>query len=422
MRVSELKVNGVWAAWVWLGLLGCGTVPDSGTGGIAATPDVMSQSVQSPGSERSGSIAAISEEEKTGQTASEQAHDGAQNIGGRTCMDIQWIGEPWENGDIVLSSLTHVVLKDGHFVVAAHDALGQVLIWPDPGKSPMVVSPHGQLACMEAYEDGYRVATIARDASNSGYALEVRTYDRENRELDGEMWKAATRGFEPDASSRCVFLSRREILATGTRPRGDSAPYHGLFKIASRALTFYDETRGQTASIVSGGLGPEGPELVLRQVCRRESNSPKWCHRAVRVNSSLDDVVNGDFVVKSEDAYVVIGADGCLERPQGTACPDRPLALESVEPLQSVCGDAQASCFLYREKTASWLARIPHDGGKPQVWAFAPGLVVFDLTDPSSERGNRVRSLAAEIDETRPGVARKLGWIEIDLSCLEIHP
>ena len=322
-------------------------------------------------------------------------------------------------GDVVFSQPfipSSVMVNQGGgnalFLNTLNDDIFMIKPLADRTFKTIQLASQAQVACVEAVADGYRVGMIQRDARQADYRLEILQYDAQDRHTPSADWSAGTRGFVPDAGTRCVLLGRRDVVMSGTRPRGDRAPYHGIFRMRSRALTLFESTTEHVPEIVDMLQDRSGKvEILTRQVRRNAENKPEWPHivYALKDESTIEPVLEADFIVRQGDVWTQIRKNGCLVQDQGDElCPDQEMVLSEVQWIGHRDG---ADYYVYRAKDHAWLARASEGrlalSAIPKTWHF------FSVIQP--ETGDW---LMAVQDAVQPDKADNLKYVKPDMSCI----
>lgn len=277
----------------------------------------------------------------------------------------------------------------------------------------LTLATHAQVSCFEALDDGFRIGVIQRDVKQADYQLEILHYDKNDNHVPAEDWSAGTRGFVPEPGTRCALLDRRDVVMSGTRPRDDRAPYHGMFRMGSRALTLFDSTSEHVPEIQDVLKRSDGTaQILVRQVRSNADNKKEWPHivYALKNDGTMQVVMEADFIVRHRDTWIGIRKTGCIIQENAEdLCPAESVELSDVH-LISKRDDA--AYYFYRAKTQAWVVRVVK-GGKPELapvpktWIFYPAL-------PQ----NADAWLLTVEDDIKPDRAETLKIVKPDMNCL----
>lgn len=232
----------------------------------------------------------------------------------------------------VPSSLNVLKLADEAYLLSGESETGAaqfVRVDASGTHAVQMIHPHAQVACTEKSQDGFRIAVIEREQSR--FQLSVYAYDHDGKHKKNDDWRVTTRGFTPDPGSHCAFLSRRALLAVGSRPRNLHVPTRGLAKVESRALNFYDNTNPHAPEIID--FNPEKPNEIIVQYVQRENDKPSIRQAAWKLSSdmTISTLRQNDFITPD----VEITKKGCMIKAEETHCFD--IDVRSVKDLSNLC-------------------------------------------------------------------------------------
>lgn len=244
------------------------------------------------------------------------------------------------------SSLNVLKLADDIYLLSGESETGAaqfVRVDANGAHDVQTIHPHAQVACTEAYQDGFRIAVIEREQSR--FQLVVRTYDANGKHIKNDDWRVTTRGFTPDPGSHCALLSRRALLAVGTRPRNLHVPTRGLAKVESRALNFYNDTNPHAPDII--GFNPKKNNEIIVQYIQRENDKPQARQAAWKLSPDMTvtSLRQNDFIAADGE----VTKKGCIIKAEETRCFD--IEVRGVKALGDLC----PGCMALQTHDASFL-------------------------------------------------------------------
>ncbi len=295
---------------------------------------------------------------------------------------------------------------------------GEILIFRPQGENfeSRTITTNAQIACYETVDSHFRLGWIARNAQDGTYKLEIHDYNAELVENRDEFWLAATRGFMPDAGTKCAFLGRRDLIVVGTRPRGEHVPLHGFFHLQSRSLKLIEGTSEHVPLLESVFMADGKTRLLMRTVERDENNKPRWPYGIYQLidaeeESQIEKEFAADFIVEDHGAWLAFDKSGCFLKDGTRICPNRAVELREIRALPGLCENAVCVEMLsYQE---NWIAKIQSDS--MELIAIPPRMRFV----PAKPRLTG-EWLTITMDEARPDLTDGIEFVGIDKECLGI--
>ncbi len=318
---------------------------------------------------------------------------------------------------LVVSSIDGLSV-DGKELWAAQTPEGEVKIYKrkEDAFENRSVAQNAQIACLDNQDSHFRLGWIARNAQDGTFKLEIHEFNGDIVENRDELWIAATRGFMPDAGTKCAFLGRRDLIVVGTRPRGDHVPLHGFFHLQSRALKLIEGTSEHVPLLESAVQKDGKTQLLMRTVERDGDNKPHWPFGVYKLidaeeDAQLEKEFGADFIVADSDQWLSFDKSGCLLKDGASICPDKPIQVREIRALPGMCEDAVCVEMLtYQE---NWIAKIQSDS--VNLIAIPSKIRLLKKTLRSTNEW-----LIITMDEARPDMTDGLEFVEIDMNCLGI--
>ncbi|MBO4349786.1 MAG: hypothetical protein J6A01_02435 [Proteobacteria bacterium] len=318
---------------------------------------------------------------------------------------------------LVVSSIGALTV-DGKDLWVAQTPAGDVKIFKSQNDDVenRTIAQNAQIACYEKLDSHFRLGWIARNAQDGTFKLEIHDFNGDIVENRDELWLATTRGFVPDAGTKCAFLGRRDLIVVGTRPRGDHVPLHGFFHLQSRALKLIEGT-SEHVPLLESAIQKDGKtQLLMRTVERDGDNKPQWPFGVYHLidaeeEAQLEKVLGADFIVADADKWLSFDKSGCLLTENTRICPNKPLQLREIRALPGMCEDTVCvEMMTYQE---NWIAKIQADS--VELIAIPPKMRLFEKTHRATNEW-----LSVTMDEVRPDLTDGLEFVEIDRNCLGI--
>ena len=318
---------------------------------------------------------------------------------------------------LVVSSIGMMHVDNTDFWVAQTPE-GNVKVFKSQGDTfeNRSIAQNAQIACYESLDTHFRLGWIVRNAQDGTFKLEIHDFNAELVENRDEFWLASTRGFIPDAGTKCAFLGRRDLIVVGTRPRGDHVPLHGFFHLQSRALKLIDGT-SEHVPLLESAIQKDGKtQLLMRTVERDAENKPQWPFGIYKLidsdeESQIEKEFSADFIVAYEDNWLSFDKSGCFLKQGNKICPNQPLQIREIRALSGMCEDA--ICVEMLSYQENWIAKI--QGESMSMTAIPTKMRLFEKTHRSTNEW-----LTITMDDVRPDVTDGLEFVEIDKACLGI--
>ena len=387
-------------------LAACALVWGCAAGGTATEPKIPQNKTENIESvQNSVKPAAAQNAEKTTASAS------VPKIPKKQCLK----NDAFLTESFVASSLAVAEINADRVVLAANDSMGNAVAWildPKGNFERKQIAENGQLACLEKYQDGFRTGVILRDAAHGTYTLEINAFDEHNAQIKSEDWAAVTRGFVPDPGTHCVFLDRRDIIVTGTRPHGNKAPYHGMFRLQSRSLTLFEGTSEHVPDLIDGRIVNGTPQILVREVKRNAENKPVWPHVVYEIgdDDKLQPLIEADFIVPGDDGWISLTKNGCIIQKDGhQSCVNADIELTEVQYLPGFC---DGTCMMWHSKSSAWIARIEQND-PPKIFEIPNDIQLLPIR--LSEKSGW---LAMMLDQNKPDTAAGFVIVTPDWDCL----
>lgn len=309
------------------------------------------------------------------------------------------------SGKFSPSSMMVTPWREGHVLATDSDSKVMLFYATDASFKTLKVLENAQTACLQGQENAVRLGVIERDAQTGVFALMLRLYDDIGTDFSKETWSATTRGFEPDAGSRCAILGRRAVLGSGIRPRPDKMPYRGLFRIERRGLTQLEGSSEETPEIMTW----RGDQILTRRVVRDEGQSPRWMHIVYRVgaDNTLDELLRSDFIVPVGDRWMALTRKGCVVDEAGERCPNVDIEVSRMVVIPGLC--ESALCMEWFSPHRAWMVRL-EEGKSPQIVEIRRDYEVLPIRSGDAW-------IAVSLDASFPDTGRTIEYVAP--TCLE---
>lgn len=320
--------------------------------------------------------------------------------------------------EMLVASSIGALNVNGADMWVAQTPEGNVKIYKPQGDAfeSRSMAQNAQIACYESLDAHFRLGWIVRNAQDGTFKLEIHDFNGELVENRDEFWLASTRGFMPDAGTKCAFLGRRDLIVVGTRPRGEHVPLHGFFHLQSRALKPIEGT-SEHVPLLESVIQKDGKtQLLMRTVERDSENKPQWPFGIYHLidsdeESQIEKVFTADFIVADANGWLSFDKSGCFLKDGNRICPKQSLQIREIRALPGMCDDG--ICVEMMSYQENWIAKI--QGDSMTLTAIPPQMRLFEKTHRSTNEW-----LTITMDEVRPDVTDGLEFVEIDRDCLGI--
>lgn len=323
---------------------------------------------------------------------------------------LSWRETLPDSENVVASSVKIVPFSDRAHAILATTANGDAVMWVVTENGDIstrhTLANSAQISCVTAEDDALRVAFVERDASALEYRFFVRTFDQNGMPLN-DVWNAKTRHFSPDPDASCGFLGKRSLLVTGSRPRGNDAPYHGLFKIEPRLLQFFEQSQPHTPVVES--VDASTKTVILREIIKTTGGKNQWraTQYLVSDDARLLTEIHSDILLKSGKNTFQISYDGCVQFNNAEICIQNP-----VSEILSYYQENSSLIFIFNDGAQRKIARISKTDNASNVAALDQKIRLYSL---KLRDGSRLYQIE---NDTYPDRGERLGFVNYDENCI----